>query len=123
MRRLFFGLEIPGQIKARLLKARAEVSCAKWQSVEQMHNTLLFHGDVEEEPLLAACEAAHHIPLAAFELNVTGLGCFGLPRAPRKPGQIYFSSTASSPWAFSSPSVFDIFGGGGVQAFNSCPAS
>ncbi len=29
------------------------------------------------------CEAARHIPLAAFELNVAGLGCFGPPRAPR----------------------------------------
>jgi len=40
MPRLFFGLEIPAQIKARLLEARAEVSGAKWQSVEQMHITL-----------------------------------------------------------------------------------
>jgi 2'-5' RNA ligase len=47
MRRLFFGLEIPVQIKDRLLKVRAEVSGAKWQSVEQMHVILLFPGDVE----------------------------------------------------------------------------
>jgi len=79
MRRLFFGLEIPAQIKARLLKARAEVSGAKWQSVEQMHITLLFLGDVEEERLSAVCEAARHISLAPFELSVTGLGCFGQP--------------------------------------------
>ncbi|MBQ0815567.1 MAG: hypothetical protein KBT82_15565 [Marinobacter sp.] len=70
MRRLFFGLEIPAQVKARLLKARAEVSGAKWQSVEQMHLTLMFLGDVEEESLSAVCEAARHIPLAAFELSV-----------------------------------------------------
>jgi len=62
---------------------RAEVSGAKWQSVEQMHITLLFPGDVEEERLLAVCEAARHIPLAAFELNVAGLGCFGQPHAPQ----------------------------------------
>ena len=83
MRRLFFGLEIPAQIKARLLKARAEVPGAKWQSAEQIHITLLFLGDVEEERLSAVCEAARHIPLAAFELNVAGLGCFGQPCAPR----------------------------------------
>ncbi len=40
MRRIFFGLEIPAQIKDRLLKVRAGVSGAKWQSVEQMHITL-----------------------------------------------------------------------------------
>src|SRR5680860_205184 len=82
MRIIFFGLEIPDQIKTRLLKLRAEVSGAKCQSVEQMHITLLFLGDVEEERLSAVCEAARHIPLTPFELSVTGLGCFGQPRAP-----------------------------------------
>ncbi|WP_254774406.1 RNA 2',3'-cyclic phosphodiesterase [Marinobacter sp. AC-23] len=83
MRRLFFGLEIPARIKARLLKTTAEMSAAKWQSVEQIHITLLFLGDVEEERLSAVCEAARNIPLAPFELSVTGLGCFGQPCAPR----------------------------------------
>lgn len=83
MRRLFFGLEIPAQIKARLLKARAAVSGAKWQSVEQMHITLLFLGDVEEECLSSVCEVAHHIPLAPFEPSVAGLGSFGQSCAPR----------------------------------------
>ena len=83
MRRLFFGLEIPAPIKARLLKARAEVSSAKWQSVEQMHVTLLFLGDVEEERLSAVCEAVRNIPQAPFELSVAGIGCFGQPRAPQ----------------------------------------
>lgn len=83
MPRLFFGLEIPAHIKARLLKVRAEVPGARWQSAEQMHITLLFLGDVEEERLPAVCEAARHIPLAPFELSVTGLGCFGQSCAPR----------------------------------------
>ncbi|RBW48594.1 RNA 2',3'-cyclic phosphodiesterase [Marinobacter sp. F3R11] len=83
MRRLFFGLEIPAHIKARLLKARAEVSGARWQSAEQMHLTLLFLGDLEEECLPAVCEAARHIRPVPFELSVTGLGCFGPPSAPR----------------------------------------
>lgn len=83
MPRLFFGLEIPAHIKARLLKARAEVPGARWQSAEQMHITLLFLGGVEQERLPAVCEAARHIPLAPFELSVTGLGCFGQPCAPR----------------------------------------
>ncbi|WP_246123506.1 RNA 2',3'-cyclic phosphodiesterase [Marinobacter maritimus] len=83
MRRLFFGLEIPSQIKARLLKVRAGVSGAKWQSVEQMHITLLFLGDVKEECLSSVCEVAHPIPLAPFELSVARLGSFGQPCAAR----------------------------------------
>ncbi|PHQ24422.1 RNA 2',3'-cyclic phosphodiesterase [Marinobacter guineae] len=83
MPRLFFGLEIPAEIKDRLLKVRTEVSGAKWQSAEQMHITLLFLGRVEEERQAAVCNAAREIPMEAFELDVVGLGCFGQPRSPR----------------------------------------
>lgn len=83
MRRVFFGLEIPAEIKNRLLQVRAEVTGAKWQSVEQMHLTSLFLGSIEEERLLAVREVARDISLAAFELNIAGLGCFGQPHAPQ----------------------------------------
>lgn len=83
MRRVFFGLEIPAEIKDLLLQVRAEVAGASWQSVEQMHLTLLFLGNIEEELLLAAREAARDISLTAFELNIDGLGCFGQPHAPK----------------------------------------
>ncbi|WP_100638388.1 RNA 2',3'-cyclic phosphodiesterase [Marinobacter salexigens] len=83
MRRLFFGLDIPAEIKSRLLKVRAEVAGARWQSDEQLHLTLLFLGNLEEERVLAVREAARCVPLIAFELNIAGLGCFGGPRAPR----------------------------------------
>jgi 2'-5' RNA ligase len=83
MSRLFFGLEIPAEIKDRLLKVRTEVSGAKWQSAEQMHITLLFLGRVEEARQATVCNAAREIPMANFELDVAGLGCFGQPRSPR----------------------------------------
>lgn len=83
MRRVFFGLEIPAEIKNRLLQVRAEVAGAKWQSVEQMHLTSLFLGDIDEECVLAVREVAREISLAAFELNIAWLGCFGQPHAPQ----------------------------------------
>ncbi len=83
MRRVFFGLEIPAEIKDSLLQVRAEVAGAKWQSVEHMHLTLLFLGNIEEEHLLAVREVARDISLAAFALNIVGLGCFGQPYAPK----------------------------------------
>ena len=83
MRRVFFGLEIPAEIKNRLLQVRAEVAGATWQSVEQMHLTSLFLGNIEEEPLLAVREVARSISLSAFELNIARLGCFGQPHAPQ----------------------------------------
>ena len=82
MRRVFFGLEIPAEIKQRLLQVRADVAGARWQSVEQVHLTLLFLGNIEEERLLAVREVARDISLKAFELSVAGLECFGQPHAP-----------------------------------------
>lgn len=83
MRRIFFGVEIPAEIKERLLQARAEVSGASWQSVEQLHLTLLFLGNIGKERLLVVREAAHNIVFTAFNLNIVGLGCFGQSYAPK----------------------------------------
>ena len=83
MRRVFFGLEIPTEIKQRLLQVRAEVVGAKWQSIEQQHLTSLFLGSLEEEPLLAVREAVRDICLPVFKLNILGLGCFGQPHNPK----------------------------------------
>lgn len=83
MSRLFFGLEIPVDIKQRLLKVIAPVPGAKWQSLEQLHITLLFLGDVEQGRVAELCDAVRDIPVEAFELEATGLGCFGQPRSPR----------------------------------------
>lgn len=82
MRRVFFGLEIPAEIKQRLLQVRTEVAGAKWQSTERMHLTLLFLGNLEDERLLAVREVARDIALKAFELNIVGLGGFGQPHTP-----------------------------------------
>lgn len=83
MRRVFFGLEIPIEIKQRLLQVRAEVTGAEWQSTERMHLTLLFLGNMEEKRLSAVREVARDIALKAFELNIARLGCFGQPHAPK----------------------------------------
>ena len=83
MPRLFFGLELPAEIKARLLKVRSPVTGARWQSAEQLHITLLFLGGVEESRLAAMIGSARAIRRTPFELEVSGLGCFGQARRPR----------------------------------------
>lgn len=83
MRRLFFGLQVPAGVRERLLQVSAPVSGARWQSGEQLHITLLFLGNVEPGVADTACEAARDLPVAAFDLEVRGLGCFGQPHSPR----------------------------------------
>ena len=83
MRRVFFGLEIPAKTKARLLQVRTEVAGAKWQSVEQLHLTSLFLGNIDANSLSAVRAAVRNISLAAFKLDILGLDCFGQPHAPK----------------------------------------
>ncbi|MDX1558272.1 MAG: RNA 2',3'-cyclic phosphodiesterase [Marinobacter sp.] len=83
MPRIFFGLELPSDIKERLLNVKAKVPGAKWQSAEQLHITLLFLGRVDEEHLEAVVGSARAIRPKPFELEVSGLGCFGQSRRPR----------------------------------------
>ncbi len=83
MPRLFFGLDIPADIKRRLLRVNRPVAGAKWQSPDQLHITLLFLGSVEQDRIAGLCDAARDLPVEAFGLDVTGLGCFGQPWSPR----------------------------------------
>ncbi|MBC7191993.1 RNA 2',3'-cyclic phosphodiesterase [Marinobacter sp.] len=83
MPRLFFGLELPSEIKDRLLTVQSAVPGAKWQSAAQLHLTVLFLGNVEEEQVPAVCHSVADIQAEPFSLQVTGLGCFGRPRRPR----------------------------------------
>ncbi len=83
MPRIFFGLELPSEIKERLLNVRVSVPGAKWQTAEQLHITLLFLGGVEESRLEAVVDSARAIRPTPFELEVSGLGCFGQSRRPR----------------------------------------
>ncbi|MTI98244.1 MAG: RNA 2',3'-cyclic phosphodiesterase [Marinobacter adhaerens] len=83
MPRIFFGLELPSDIKERLLEVRANVPGAKWQSAEQLHITLLFLGRVEENRLEAVVGSARAIQPKPFVLEVSGLRCFGQSRRPR----------------------------------------
>lgn len=83
MHRLFFGLDVPADIKQRLLGVNAPIYGAKWQSLDQLHITLLFLGKVEPDRIAALCDAARDLPVEAFELDVIGVGCFGKPWSPR----------------------------------------
>ncbi len=83
MPRLFFGLEIAPEIKRRLLRVRTTVPGAKWQTAGQLHLTLIFLGNVDEDRLPELCNAASRLPIDPFDLQITGLGCFGPPQKPK----------------------------------------
>ncbi|QBM17794.1 RNA 2',3'-cyclic phosphodiesterase [Marinobacter sp. JH2] len=82
MPKVFFGVEIAPNIKRRLLIEQTPVQCARWQSCEQLHLTLVFLGNVPDEAVTRLFEAADAVSEKSFELTVRGLGCFGSPQRP-----------------------------------------
>jgi 2'-5' RNA ligase len=82
--RLFVGLDIPGDIRARLkayvysLKARGAE--AKWTNPDGWHITLKFIGWTKREPEIR--EALKAVSASPFNISFRGLGFFA-PKQPR----------------------------------------
>ncbi len=83
MPRLFVGLELPEPIKERLLLAQGGVIGARWQSVEQLHLTLRFIGDVDGRAADDVDAVLAALRFSRFSLSLQGVGAFGRFGQPR----------------------------------------
>ena len=83
MRRVFIAIELPENIKDKLMKIHGGLEGAKWQRREQMHLTLSFIGNVSNHQLIDADGALRQIKFKPFKVDVNGLGIFGKPNRPR----------------------------------------
>ena len=83
MIRLFVALEIPEQVRARLVRLQSGVPGARWAAPEQMHLTMRFIGEVDEPVAHGIDDALSAIRAPAFEMELAGVGEFGgkTPRA------------------------------------------
>lgn len=87
--RCFVAVEIEDEIRARLAEAQQAVAAAgghvRWSAPENLHVTLKFMGDIDEENVGAACTIVQHVAAAhdAFAVEVAGLGAFPNARRPR----------------------------------------
>jgi 2'-5' RNA ligase len=81
--RLFVALEIPREVRERLAALQGGVPGARWASDEQMHLTLRFIGEVDENVAHDIDDALAGIRARSFMLELTGVGEFGgkKPRA------------------------------------------
>ena len=80
MPRLFSGIELPLSIKTRLSLLRGPISGARWIDPEDMHLTLYFAGDIDNDVAQDWSNRLDLITFAAFDITVTGLGVFGKSR-------------------------------------------
>jgi 2'-5' RNA ligase len=77
MIRLFVALEIPPNLRDRLVTLQGGVPGARWASDEQLHLTLRFIGEVDENVGHDIDDALAGIRAPAFTMELAGVGEFG----------------------------------------------
>jgi len=81
--RLFIAIELPDHYKKALGELRTAIPGARWVAAEQIHLTLAFLGEVDEDTSKRLIARLAKIKAAGFELCLTGTGCFPDRRRPR----------------------------------------
>jgi 2'-5' RNA ligase len=84
MIRLFVGLGLPEDLGERLTGLRGQIPGARWVARENLHMTLRFIGEVDEETAVDIDAALARIDAPPFEVALHGVGHFesrGLVRA------------------------------------------
>jgi 2'-5' RNA ligase len=82
-KRLFVAIDLPESIQKFLRDLDPKIHGVRWTEAEQMHLTLGFFGDVNEDVGFALREKLSLIQFGAFFLPITGIGTFppkGLPK-------------------------------------------
>jgi len=82
MIRLFVGLELAEAVRERLHGLGGGVPGARWIEPENMHMTLRFIGNVNDDVLADIDEALARIRSPGFDLEIAGLGEFSRGRRP-----------------------------------------
>lgn len=83
MLRLFVGIELPGDVRARLAGLGGGVPGARWTEPDAMHLTLRFIGEVSEDRVPDIDTALSAVEAPAFDLTLDGVGVFGSGRGGR----------------------------------------
>jgi 2'-5' RNA ligase len=80
--RLFTAIELPIAARERLAALAGGVPGARWASVENMHLTLRFIGDVDEVTAADAAEALDAVRAPAVDIVIEGVGAFSRGKHP-----------------------------------------
>ena len=75
--RLFLAIPIPEAAAERLMSLESEVPGASWRTVEQLHLTLRFIGEVNEAVARDIDTEVGRIIAAPLEITLEGAGSFG----------------------------------------------
>lgn len=85
--RLFIALDIPAEVRERLVQYLARVAAlapdARWARIESLHITLKFIGEVSESKVAEIKPALAAIKASPFEVQIRDVGFFPNPRGAR----------------------------------------
>ena len=81
--RLFLGLTLPEDIRARMAGLCAGVPAARWVAPENLHLTLRFLGETEEDTARHIAAYLSRVKASPFDLTCKGVGHFGSARRLR----------------------------------------
>lgn len=77
MPRLFTAIEIPPDVRDELTRLRMPMPGAKWVEPENLHMTVRFVGDIDNERAAEFAYGLGGVDVSAFPLRLSGLGAFG----------------------------------------------
>jgi 2'-5' RNA ligase len=91
--RLFTAIDIPTAIQDSLHQLGREVRGARAVPADQLHLTLTFIGEVEDQRLQPIHQALAAIAATPFAIVLQGIGCF----PPRGPARIIWAGVQAQP--------------------------
>ncbi|MCC7168088.1 MAG: RNA 2',3'-cyclic phosphodiesterase [Rhodospirillales bacterium] len=95
MMRLFVGLDFPDRVRNRLGLLQAGVPGARWVDPDNLHVTLAFIGEADEDQAQALDAELARVQAPAFDLVLAGMGVFGA--GGRKPRSLWVGVEKSEP--------------------------
>ncbi|GIX17351.1 MAG: RNA 2',3'-cyclic phosphodiesterase [Rhodothalassiaceae bacterium] len=81
--RVFVGIELPADLRDRLMDLCDGVEGARWQRFDQFHLTLRFIGELDRHQLEDVTSALADIRFRRFPMTLQGVGYFGTLAEPR----------------------------------------
>jgi len=81
--RLFVAIDLPEEIKVAIRSLRVPISGVKWVAEAQLHLTLRFIGDADDNFFAKIATSLSGIVAAPFSLALMGVGVFPLKRDPK----------------------------------------
>lgn len=83
MSRLFIAIDLPEEVREKLLGLRVPIPGARWVPAGQLHLTLAFPGEVDEERQQRLVGMLERVKAPPFRIGFDRAGCFPGPGKPR----------------------------------------